>query len=558
MRIKIDKLGDVGLVTDRTAVDLPPNAFTTLHNARGKNGYVQPVKGYEDLTTGTSALSSSGTTEKVHVHQLAHLDYEGTYWSIFPYDDDDDGVAETIFKWNGSTTTAAVNITREISSTDVDYTGTTADLWQVEEFNGIVVLNNGKDCPQYWDGVNTNCEPLPYDGSTVWEITGEAGETDTEFDTDNSGTANYYRAKVIRGFKNYLFAFHITEEISGSPVEYPHMVAWSDAADPGEPPSSWDYNSTTNNAGRTLLVDTAGYVLDGLSLGDQFMIYKEDAIYRVAFVGGQFVYDFELLTASHGLWAANCVVDIGNRHVVMGDGVVYMHAGGQPENILEGRAADAFFSQIDPDNYKKCYLTHKKSENEVWLCYPETGETWANKAYCWNYFNNTWYTRDIPYSSTIKPSVVTTEALGTWDDVAYSGMTWEDDTFDRPWNSRTYSPIGDTLVAAEQQLVQFNDDVTSDAVTIERTNLTLGENDDWSMLRTILPYATGAAFNLRVGGQDYLDGPVTWQSAQSFDPGSEYKQDWRVSNKVWAYRISGNTSYRVTGISFDVAQSGRR
>lgn len=549
MRTKVTGLGDVGLITDRDPHDTPVNGWDRLHNMRCRNGYVAPVAGYADATTGANALTPAATTQDVHIHALGGIEYDGTYTWVFPFDYDDDGGAETIYYWDG--TNAPAEITRQISAANVDYTDSSTHLWNVCNFNGVILLNNGQDNPQYWTGdTATKCLPIPYDGSTVWSA---CDVSETEFDTDGAGGVNDYKAKVIRPFKNYLFALNITEDTTN----YPQMVHWSNPADPGSVPDSWDYRTATNDAGRTVLAETDGRVLDAVALGDQLILYKEDAIYRASYIGGQFIFDFDMVTRSHGLWATNCVVDIGNQHVCLGDGVIYTHSGGQPQNILDGKAADAFFSEIDEAQYEKCFVFHRKGENEVWFCYPELGETWCTKAYVWQYASNTWYTRDLPKCSTIKSGIVSADSLGTWDAAEHASKTWEDDAFNVTWGARDYSPIGDTPVAAEQQLVQFTGE-TTDSVVAEKRGLLLGDHDSWTMVRGLFPESSGDAFSVRIGTQEVIQGAVTWQDAQTFTPGSDYKQDWRISGRVFSVRFSGTGTYKISGYAVDFTPVGRR
>jgi len=541
MRADIKGLGDVGLITDRDAHDLPPNGWSSLHNIRCIDGAIEPVIGYTDATTGTAAISPSGSTQDIHVHQMVTLS-DDSFWFVFALDADDDGDAEKIYKWNGETGTAVADITR----TSGDYTGSADDLWVMSEFNGLMVATNGRDGPQYWGSAMSNAAPLPYDGSTVWKKVG----AETGFDTDNTGGVNNYTCKVIRAFKKYLFALNITEDSTN----YSTMVHWSNPADPGAAPDSWDYNEASNDAGRTVLPETKGKVLDLLPLGDVAIVYKDDAIYRCSFVGGQFIFDFDLITTSHGLWATNCVVDIGGAHVVMGDGVVYMHSGGEIKNILEGKVADQLFTSIDETEYEKTFLFHRKSENEVWICYPEQNQLWCNKAMIWNYINNTWHTRDIPKCSTIKGGVITQSTTDEWDDE--SSLDW-DDEFDKDWASRNYSPLADTPVAAEQQLVKF-EGITSDDALAERDGIVIDQVDDWHMIRRIFPRATGDAFSVCIGDQSVIGAPVNWCVTQTFTPATDHKLDARVTGRAFAMRITGSADWKMSEIGFDFVKAGRR
>lgn len=529
MRTSIKGLGDIGVITDRDAHDIPINAFDSLIDVRCKHGRIQAIDGYSDLT----AVSEPDTTKDVHIHMLINAELNETNLIVYAYDDDDDGQAETLKTWNG----AAVNdITRAAGATP--YTGTADDLWQACAFNDHVVFTNGIDAPQSYAGTG-DAANLTFDGTNDWE--------------DYDGGGSTYAAKVLRGHGSYLFAI----DIDDNGTRYPTMVHWSSPATPGAMPTSWEYDQTDEDSRRVVCSDTDGYAVDGLSLGDQFILYKEDAIYRFSFVGGRYVWDKDLVTTSHGIWAANCVVDVGEDfgHVVLGKRSIYVFNGGLPKDLIWGRAAKAFFDQIDPDEYQKAFLTHNKAEREVWICYPEVGETWCTKALIWNYADNTWYYRNLPPCSMIIPAVVTDTDDQAWD--AESSDAWDAET-DLAWVERAYSPVADTMVAGEQQLIQFGVGRSSEAVA-QRTNIVPASPDDWTQLRTALPFSTGGSFTLQFGTQDVIDGAVTWETGQTFDPGTDYKQDERVSGRVYAYRVlfNGNDG-KLSGMDLDTVPVGRR
>lgn len=548
MRTRIKGLGTVGLITDPDPHAVPPNGWSTLHNVRCIDGAIEPVVGYATATTGTSALSPSGTTQDLHVHQQAVVTNSSNFYFVFAMDTDDDGDAESLYTWDGDTSNAIVDRTRTTGA----YTGAADDLWQMCEFNGLVVATNGVDAPQYWGPLMTDFTYLPYDGSTTWSLVG----AETEFDTDNDGNTNEYLCKVIRSFKNHLFALSITEDVGATPTTtvYPQMVHWSHPADAGTVPTTWDYNDATHDAGRAVLTETRGEVLDLLPLGDIAIIYKEDAIYRCSYVGGQSIFDFDLITTQYGLWATNCVVDIGGRHVCLGDGVVYTHSGGQIQNILEGRAANDLFNEIDETNFKKTFLYHRKIENEVWICYPQAGETWCSKALIWNYFNNTWHTRALPNCSSIVGGIIITTPNSTWD--AESSLEWDDES-DLDWSSQSYSPLADTPVAGSQQLMKFEGE-TTDIPIAQREGIVIEEEDDWFMIRELFPRASGDPFTVMLGYQDSLESPINWGSSQVFTPGTDHKLDERLSGRTFALRITGTGTWKLSSIGIDYDKAGRR
>lgn len=560
MKTGIKDLGGVGLVTDRDAHDLPANAWSSLSNIRCKRGRIEPMDGYEDMTS----IINTGS-QPVYEHQLVPLSNATSFYWLYPYDSDGDGYAEDI-----NVIDQAGTITPITRNTGTD-TYTDSDQWSVCTLGGVVILNNGIDNPQYWGGnTGTDCLPLPYDDGVatpattyVWNAINAEVNANTDDSTGDisNGTGNTYKAKVIRAFKNQLIALNITEG-SGN---YPHMIHWSHPAEPGTVPVTWDYQNDAYDAGRVNLGETSGWVLDAIPLGDILIVYKEDAIYRLSYVGGEFIYDRDTVTTSHGLYTTNCAVDFGNTHFCVGDGVVYIHSGGEIKNILEGKSADNLFNAIDETYYYRTFVVHNKPENEIWICYPETDNQWANKALIWNYSTGAWYPRDIPQSSSIKiGQSLTGTGISVWDNVSDVGdldgagyTTWAAWDSDQ-WVTRDYSAIGDTLIAASDQLIKFNVGQTSNTVTATRTNILPDEIDSWYMFKEVIPHASGESFSVQIGTQTVLDGSVTWESSQTFTPGTSRKLDFRCSGPIFAIRFSGNNNWRISEYTIDVVPRGTR
>lgn len=513
MKVTVDGLGDVGMITDVDSSVLPPNSWDYLLNIRCANGRIEPMEQYADFTTWTNVGS-----ELVYAHALATLATATSYQLIYPYDDDGDGACEAIYAHDGSE--PDTDITRSAGA----YLSTTNDVWTTTSFNGLAVLNNGTDAPQYWNGSGL-CLDLKWDASNSWDAT--------------DGVDATYRAKSIRAYKNFLVAFDITD----NGTRHDNMIHWSSIADPGVPPY-WDYATTTNESGRAILAETGGRVLDGLPLGQSFVIYKEDSIYIANYVNNAFILDIEPQDTTHGLWCANAVTNIGGLHVVLGDGVVYTFDGNRATDILVGKESENFFNQIDPTNYNRCFLAHQKKRTEVWLCFPEIGNKWPTKALVWNYRNNTFTYRTLPACSAIQEGFISSSDTDAWDDGSETTLSW-DAEMDLPWEQRTFSPIADVLIAAGDQLQQFGGGVTTDTIEAIKTNIvTEGDPEIWSMTRGMRLYGTGGAFEVSLGKQEYIDGPVTWTPAQSFNPGTMKKLDWRVNAPVKAIKVtSGSTEH---------------
>ena len=180
--------------------------------------------------------------------------------------------------------------------------------------------------------------------------------------------------KVIKPFRNFLIALHITK----SGVVSPHMVKWSHSADPGTLPSSWDETDATKDAGEFELTDIeTGLIRDGLALGNRFYIYKDSATHMMQHIGGQFIFHVEPFLLASGILAADCVSMLPNglgHFVATGDDIV-IHDGARSQSILNKKWRRFLSNDIDSTNFRRSFTLVNRKEQECWLCYPEVGQT---------------------------------------------------------------------------------------------------------------------------------------------------------------------------------------
>ena len=515
MRIKIEKPGEFGLVTDPSPQEIPHNAWSAVQNVRFDLSAARNANGYAELDTPTDPAT-----------YLVGFDVEGSWYIVYPGTD-------AIYSWSAGVET---DISRATA-----YTG--LHRWNGCVLSGVVILNNYGDCPQYWGGTG-DCVDLIYSGTNTWD--------------DYDGADGEYRAKVIRSYRNFLFALGIQE----GGTEYPYMVHWSNPADPGTIPDSWDYADPTTLSGRVDLADTAGYVVDAVPLKDVLVIYKEDSVWLASYIGGQYQFRFDKLGEAQGLgiYSTDCAVDIGGRHVVMGDGVVYMHDGNSVQNILKGRAAEALFANIDPEYYDLTFLMHCPCSTEVFIVYPPVGSSSCTRAYVYNYAENTWSWREFPSSNFAVAQVVSDASTPSWP-LSTDTTSWSSDPL-ASWDNRGYSPISDTIVAAGAKLWKFADIATYDGVNpvvmLERTGLRFGQGGQVALIRAVYPRIIGGPVDVQVGSQMTLAGDITWEEAQSFDPDEDTKIDCTVAGALHAIRFKtdGGESWRLNGYELDIESIG--
>jgi hypothetical protein len=167
-------------------------------------------------------------------------------------------------------------------------------------------------------------------------------------------------------YKDFLVALNL---IKGG-TEYPAMVKWSDAALYNAVPGSWDEGDPTTLAGETTLTDMRGPIIDGLSLRDSFIIYGDNEVWEMNYVGGTFVFDFRKRFDDVGILNTNCAVEVDGQHYVFDAFDLYTHDGTSKQSIAHDRVKDFVFGGLIKELRHRAFVTHNPKLNEVLFCYP--------------------------------------------------------------------------------------------------------------------------------------------------------------------------------------------
>ena len=508
----IPALGQFGLVADQPAQELPPNGVSSCANVRFRDGSAERFSGHASIFTAPSVtpyyIAPFGTaTARYWIHS---------------------GIAST-FADDGTTRTDITN--------GAGLTGAIDDRFTGGALHGLFVLSNGVDQPQFWNGdTGTNLATL-----TAWD-------------------ANW-RVKWIRPFRNYLVYGFPTK----SSVSQPHTVGWSAAADPGTLPTTYDPASTTTDAGDVPLGETPDVLVDGLPLGDIFVIYKEQSMYRMEYVGGQQIFAFKRIPGNFGMLARGCAAVTPKGHVVLSNGdIVLVDGFGEPQSLLTGRLKRWFFqTQLDSTYYARSWVAVNSAKNEVWVGYPSLGMSFPDRALVWNWTDNTWGLRDLPNATFAAsgllyyPTAASTDGLaGTTDGLA--GATDQNDF--TPSDSRF-------IMASTAPGIYLADTGTTFAGTaipgnIERTGLVFGDPDTVKTLKAITPRFTAAAGTvvyIQFGGSMTADVAPTWSDPIEFTVGTDFKAYGFATGRYLAYRIysTGSQGWAVKSIDCDVIGRGK-
>ncbi len=605
--VPITDVGKVGIIQDIPPYNLPPNAWSDGNNVRFLDNGVKKVAGYEEVMATCpfapyyihSYLSASGTYYWIAYGSTDIAVWNGSSWT--------DVTRQATLTLNGGvssgggtitvsvgaaltaldatgTLTIGTEITSEATSNPLEtitYTGrntstgvitlsgtlagnhptgavvtpngntSTADedyganettrKWTTTNLNGIIVATNGYDTPQ------------------MWPISGGSPSLTTPFKAlTNWPSGN--KCKVIRSFRTFLVGLNWERT-----NEEPRLVKWSTEATYGSVPATWDESDNTLDAGEYQLADTAGDIIDGLPLGDSFLIYKNDAIYIMNYVGTPYIFSFKLLSPTIGSLSKNAIAEFELGHFFIGNSDFYLCNGQQVTPLLPERLRRTVYDELNGDNYNKCFVAADYVRNEMLAAYPAGSSTVCDKAVIWNWKNNTFGLRDLPATSYISSGIVEITTGLTWSAIT---STWN--TGSGPWGASNYDNVAEHLVFADvtnTKIYRDNQGNTKDGTNmtsyVQRTGYDLDDPQAIKFVSAVYPQievSGNNSVNVYVGHQMSTEDGVTWEGPILFNPNDQSKVSCRVTGKYFGVKIesSGDFDWKLHGLAFEVKPRGKR
>jgi len=605
--VPIENLGQIGIIQDTPPFNLPPNAWSDGNNVRLLDNGVKKVAGYQEVmatcpfapyyihpyltvagtyywiaygatdiavwngstwtdvtrqATGTLNATINSSVTTITLSDASAFPASGTIAMGTKAIDDGSSNGYEEVTYSGKSTNDLTGCTRAANSTtaaehtaaypvvpvgttatgDSDYGANTSNKrWTATNMNGLIVATDGYDVPQMW--------PL---SSGVPSLTIPFIRLQNFPDT--------YKCKVIRSFRTFLIGLNWERS-----NEEPRLVKWSTEASFGSPPVTWDENDATLDAGEYELSDTPGDIIDGLPLGDSFIIYKDDSIYIMNYVGTPYIFSFKLMSPTIGLLSKEAVAEFEGGHFFMGNSDFYVCNGQTITPMLSNKLRRTVFDELNGDNYQKCFVAADYVRNEMMACYPAGSSTVANRALIWNWKDNTFSFRDLPDTSHISSGIVEITAGATWNAAT---LTWDADS--DPWGSTNYDNVIKNIVFADvtnTKIYRDNKGNKKDTATmsayIERTGYDLGDPQSVKFVSAVYPQIEVSGdntVNVYIGKQMSTEEAITWEGPITFNPNSQSKVSCRVSGKYFGVKVESDTDvdWKLHGLSFEVQQRGLR
>jgi len=498
-----DNLSDIGVVKDTSEFDIPENAFTDARNVRFTDGAVRKAKGREQVfgtLLGTPYFAMPVTKSGSKFWFYADQEY------IYGTDNTN--------HYKMSSATAAMSL-------DINWTGGVLG-------NSIVIMNESTTDPYVWSG------------SALTDAFGSLANWPASM-----------TCRSLRVHKQRLIAMDIDEGSGRDDT----LLRWSHPAVPGGVPASWDYADKTKSSGR-VTIDGPGAIIDGLPLRDQFIVYKEQSVHSMQLIGGNATYQIRKMFDEFGLLSRRCVQEFYGKHFCVTQGDILIHDGHDHQPVFDRRMLDWLFSNIDSGNYERSFVSINYNEREVWICFPESGQTLPNLALVWNWQDNTTQIQELPVGTAhigwgiVDPNIDTT----------IDGRTGTIDSYTDAIDSSYYTQVKRSNLICNTTLdrlqrLYYTDQFDGANMTayVQRSALPLGRETQTgkkfdphrikfiSEIWPVIEGTTGGIVNVYVGARDTPDATVSWSGPYQHTIGSTTKLPMRVSGRLIDIKFESTT-----------------
>lgn len=507
--VKVQNVGQIGVIKDLSQHELPINAWTDSRNIRFLDGYAYQFYGHGEVYNSPSVVPQF----------VMPVTISGSRYWIY----------------NSAAKTYAVNYAAGVvTHSDITHLTPRAGVvnqWTGALLSGLPILNVG----------DATSVPMTWNLSTGSKC----------IDLVNWPASTY--CKSLRAYKNFLVALNVT----ASGTNKPFLVKWSHPADPGSFPSTWDITDATKDAGETDLAEAISPIVDGLSLRDSFIIYTENSTHRMDYVGGNSVFRFQKILGMSGMMNRNCAVEFDGWHCVVTASDVIVHDGQTANSIMDKQTRRYLFQNIDVSARGLVFCFKNPFLNEIYIAYPQIGSSVCDKAMVYNYVDKTVSFRDLPNINHAAYGSVSNDLGGTW---AQDSDTWDSDL--TLWNGPDYTP--DTarvlMASTDQKLYMLDASASFNGIVptayLERRGLSFDTPESIKLVKGVRPRISGNAgqtVTIRVGSANTPYDDPAWTTA-NYTIGTTISVDLFVTGRYIAIQFATGSAYqwRLDSFEFDV------
>ena len=257
-------------------------------------------------------------------------------------------------------------------------------LWSLSNFGQVLIatIANGKT--------------FTWNAGDAARLTTRASTTTSGFSTSNNPTAT--RVTLVSPTTRHLIHLGTETTIGTSSTQDDMFIRFSDQEDIN------DYTPTAINSAGTQRLQDGTKIMGALKAKETILIWTDNALYTMKFIGAPFTFGFEQVGTNCGLIGKNSAVEIDGVAFWMSPNGFFMFDG--TVKSLPCSVEDFVYDSLDTTKGQQVYAGINNLFTEVIWYYPSTSSEYNDKYVVYNYGEKmrggVWY--------------IGTEARTTWID----------------------------------------------------------------------------------------------------------------------------------------------
>ena len=324
----------------------------------------------------------------------------------------------------------------------------------------------------------------------------------------------------------------------------PMFIAFSDQE------NELDFEPLATNTAGSLRLSSGSLIVGGLKSRQEVLIWTDTALYSMQFIGPPLTFAVNLINEGSGLISPKAAVSGPTGVFFMSKNAFYTYNGAVKK--IPCTVQDYVFSDLDFSQAFKCFAALNSTFSEVWFFYPSKTDN----------------------TEEISRYVIYNYEEGSWSIGSLIRYAWLDSGIEDV-------PLATAKLSSENYVFEhekgFNDDTSAmDGVFVESADLDLGDGENFTFLRKMLPdlkfdktlgTSPDPAVNIVIKRRNFNNQTLTTDSTNQITESTTFTS-LRTRTRQVVLRVESDDDandvnrkdfkWRLGDTRFDIEQSGRR
>ena len=455
---------------------------------------------------------------------------------------------------SGATVTNAADFVDWGEATSASEVSLEPGLWSLSNFGQVLVatIANGKT--------------FTWNAGNAARLTTRASTSTSGFSTSANPTAT--RVTLISPTTRHLIHLGTETTIGSTSTQDNMFIRFSDQEDIN------DYTPTAINSAGTQRLQDGTKIMGALKAKETILIWTDNALYTMKFIGAPFTFGFEQVGTNCGLIGKNAAVEIDGTAFWMSPNGLFMFDG--TVKSLPCSVEDFVYDSLDTTKGQQVYAGLNNQFTEVVWYYPSTSSEYNDKYLVFNYGEQArggvWYigteARTSWIDSTVYPkpfaTKFTSSSSGTFPTVVGEDGLGQTVLFEHEVGTDQVNPDG-TTTTVTSFVKSYDFDIQSRAQNAQgrSTGPTIAGETFLAMRRFVPDFKTldgNAKVTLAVKRYPQQSDTTTTLSPFTINSSTD-KKDTRARGRYVNVKIENDSSsqtWRFGTFKIDVQADGRR